>query len=147
MESSFFSKILVCTESSDCSGRALKKACAIAKNNNSKLYLIYVIDNPTKRLGLGIDLIDKKEYLKILREHGKSVLKKSKKIALDLGITPHEILKEGNVSKEILNFVKKEKIDLVAIGSRGFSKLPRFVLGSLSNKIINQCPCPVLVVK
>ncbi len=56
-------------------------------------------------------------------------------------------MKEGNVATEIIKFAKKERIDLIAIGSRGLSRLPRYVLGSISNKIANYAPCQVLVVK
>ena len=106
-----------------------------------------MVDNPTSSLRLGISLIDRGEFVRMFRNHGKMVLKKASKIAYENGIKAEEVMKEGNVANEIINFAKKEKVDLIAIGSRGLGKLPRFLLGSTSNKIANRAPCAVLIVK
>ena len=143
----FFSKILVCVESSPCANKALVRACDIAKKSNAKLFLIYVVDNPTSGLGLGTALIDRGEFVKMFRDHGKKVLKDAEKLAEQNGVKAKSVMKEGNVAGEIINFIKKEGIDMVAIGSRGLSRLPRYVLGSISNKIANYAPCQVLIVK
>ena len=147
MKQSFFSKILVCVESSPCANKALLRACEIAKKSDSKLSLIYVVNNPTPSLRLGISLIDRGEFVRMFRNHGKMVLKKASKIAYENGIKAEEVMKEGNVANEIINFAKKEKVDLIAIGSRGLGKLPRFLLGSISNKIANRAPCAVLIMR
>ena len=144
---SFFSKILVCVENSPCANKALVRACDLAKKSNSKLFLIYVVDNPTSGLRSGIKLIDRGEFVKMFRDHGKEVLKKANKIAAENKVHAVSIMKEGNVATEIIKFAKKERIDLIAIGSRGLSRLPRYVLGSISNKIANYAPCQVLIVK
>ena len=73
--------------------------------------------------------------------------KEAIKIANENGVKAEPIMKEGNIAAEIIKFIKKERIDLVAIGSRGLSRLPRYVLGSISNKIANYAPCQVLIVK
>jgi len=147
MKQSFFSKILVCVENSPCANKALLQACEIAKKSNSQLSLIHVVDNPTSKLKLGISLIDRGEFVKMFRNHGKMVIKKASKIAYENGIKAEEVVKEGNVANEIINFAKKEKVDLIAIGSRGLGKIPGFLLGSISNKIANRAPCAVLIVK
>ena len=144
---SFFSKILVCVENSPCANKALIRACDLARRNNSKLFLIYVVYNPTAGLGLGIELIDRGEFVKMFRDHGKKVLKEATTLATENGVKAIPVMKEGNVATEIIKFAKKERIDLIAIGSRGLSRLPRYVLGSISNKLANYAPCQVLVVK
>ncbi len=147
MKKSVYSKILVCVENSPYANKALSHACEIAKNSDSQLYLIYVVYNPTSGLRLGTSLIDRSEFIKMFRDHGKKVLKKASELAAKNGVKAKTIMKEGNVANEIIKFTKKERIDLIAIGSRGLSRLPRFVLGSISNKIANYAPCPVLIVK
>ncbi len=144
---SFFSKILVCVENSPCANNALIRACDLARRYNSKLFLIYVVYNPTAGLGLGIELIDRGEFVKMFREYGKKVLKKASTIATKNGVKAIPVMKEGNVATEIIKFAKKEPIDLIVIGSRGLSRLPKYILGSMSNKIANYAPCKVLIVK
>ena len=143
----FFSKILVCVESSPCANKALIRACDLAKKSNAKLFLIYVVDNPTTGLNLGASLTDRGEFVKMFKDYGNKVLKDAVKLADQNGVKAKSIMKEGNVAAEIINFIKKEQIDLVAIGSRGLSRLPKYVLGSISNKIANYAPCQVLIVK
>ncbi len=147
MKKSFFSKILVCVENSSCANRAILHACELAKKSDAKIFMIYVVYNPTAGRGLGISLIDRGAFVKMFREHGEKVLKKASKIAAGRGVKTEQIMKEGNVANEIIKFAISEKIDLITIGSRGLSKLPRFVLGSVSTKIANYAPCAVLIVK
>jgi nucleotide-binding universal stress UspA family protein len=40
----------------------------------------------------------------------------------------------------------EEDIDLIVIGSSGKSGFDRFILGSVSDKVVNAAKCPVLVV-
>ncbi len=137
-----YSKILVCLDGSKNANRALSYACDLAKNYDSLLYLIHVVDK-----SIGPDFFDRSEYLKLLREHGTKVLEKAQNITRNNSLKSKPILKEGNVSKEILNFAKKEQINLVVVGSKGFGAALRFLLGSVSNKIANQARCPVLIIK
>lgn len=56
-------------------------------------------------------------------------------------------LKKGTVAPKILEASKEEDVDLIIIGSRGLSGLSCFLLGSISNYVVNHCKKPVLVVK
>ena len=137
-----YSKILVCLDGSNNANRALSHACEFAKNYDSTLFLIYVVDK-----SIGLDFFDRSEYLKLLREYGKKVLEKAQNIAQKNTLKAKPVLKEGNVSKEILQFSKNEQINLIVVGSKGLGATLRFLLGSVSNKIANQAPCPVLIIK
>ena len=137
-----YPKILVCLDGSNNAKRAFSHACDLARNYDSTLYLIHVVDK-----SIGLDFFDRSDYLKLLREHGKKVLEKAQNIARHNGIKSKLILKEGNVSKEILRFAKNEQINLIMVGSKGFGATLRFLLGSISNKIANQAGCPVLIIK
>jgi len=137
-----YPKILVCLDGSNNAKRAFSHACDLARNYDSTLYLMHVVDK-----SIGLDFFDRSDYLKLLREHGKKVLEKAQNIAIHNEITSKSILKEGNVAKEILRFAKDEQISLIIVGSKGFGATLRFLLGSVSNKIANQARCPVLIIK
>ena len=51
----------------------------------------------------------------------------------------------GAPAKEILEAVDSEKIDLVVIGTHGQSGLEKWVMGSVTEKILRRCPTPLLV--
>ena len=56
-----------------------------------------------------------------------------------------EVLR-GEPYKEIIKTAKIGAFDLIVIGNRGFSKIKRFFLGSVTNRVISEAPCPVLVI-
>ncbi len=53
----------------------------------------------------------------------------------------------GHAAEEISRFAKDNKVELIVIGSYGKSKLKRAFLGSVSQAVANQAPCPVTIVK
>ncbi|SAM05494.1 hypothetical protein [Absidia glauca] len=67
-------------------------------------------------------------------------------------------LKSANISseqhilwgeaKEVLpKYCQSHKVDLLIVGSRGLSTMKSVFLGSVSDKCVRECPCPVLVVR
>jgi nucleotide-binding universal stress UspA family protein len=61
------------------------------------------------------------------------------------GVTFNKIVLEGEPSVEILKFAEKEKFDLILMGRRGFSKLRRLFIGSVTQRVIADAPCPVYI--
>ena len=56
-------------------------------------------------------------------------------------------LVEGKPVDTILKFVQQEKCDLIVIGSHGLGGIKKFFLGSISDRVADQSPIPVLIVK
>lgn len=54
---------------------------------------------------------------------------------------------EGDAAEQIDQYAVTNEVDLIVIGSRGLSGLKKFVLGSVSQKVVQNASCPVLVVK
>ncbi|MFB5647993.1 MAG: universal stress protein, partial [Candidatus Nitrosomaritimum aestuariumsis] len=85
--------------------------------------------------------------LKMLRKFGEKVLIKGKETAQTKGMDVTTIMKEGNVTNEIVKLAKNKKCNLIIVGSKGLGATARFFLGSVSNKVANNSPCSVLIVK
>lgn len=56
-------------------------------------------------------------------------------------------LLRGSPAEVIARLAKREKVDLLVVGSRGVTEFQPMLLGSVSRKLLAQAPCPVLVVK
>jgi nucleotide-binding universal stress UspA family protein len=52
-----------------------------------------------------------------------------------------------SVPDAIIDFVEKEQIDLIVMGSRGLSPSARFKMGSVASQVVRDCPCSVYLVK
>jgi nucleotide-binding universal stress UspA family protein len=142
MRKSLYMNILVPLDGSDYSKKALLQACDMAKNYQANLILVYVVDKSPS-----LNLLDKKEYLKMLRRFGEKVLVKGKETAKTKGMDVTTIMKEGNITNEIVKLAKNKKCNLIIVGSKGLGATARFFLGSVSNKLANNSPCSVLIVK
>ena len=51
------------------------------------------------------------------------------------------------IPRRIVRIAMDEACDIIAIGSRGLGRAKEWILGSVSNRVIEDAPCPVLVVK
>ena len=142
MRKSLYMNILVPLDGSKYSEKALLHACDMAKNYQSRLILLYVVEKL-----ISINPLDRKAYLEMLRKVGNDVLVKGKKTALKQGIDSKIVIKEGNIANEIIKLAKKEQCNLIIVGNKGLGATERFFLGSISNKLANNSPCSILIVK
>jgi nucleotide-binding universal stress UspA family protein len=142
MRKSIYMNILVPLDGSKYSEKALLHACDMAKNYQSRLILLYVVEKL-----ISINPLDRKAYLEMLRKVGNDVLVKGKKTALKQGIDSKIVIKEGNIANEIIKLAKKEQCNLIIVGNQGLGATARFLLGSISNKLANNSPCSILIVK
>ena len=53
----------------------------------------------------------------------------------------------GSPAREILKAATESRVDLIVLGSHGHSGLGRFLLGSVSQKVVNEAPCSVRVAR
>lgn len=142
MQKSLYMTILVPVDGSKYSEKALIHACELAKIFKSKIHIIYVVDkSPT------FNLLDRGEFLKIMRNFGSKVLKKSVQLAIENGVDPKAVMKEGNIVNEIVKYAKDKKCNLIIVGNKGLGAAARFLLGSVSSKLANNSPCSLLIVK
>lgn len=137
-----FARILVCCDGSKYSEKAIRLACDLAKSYQSELTLIHVVDRTRKS-----DILAGTEYTQILRKYAKETLDRAQKIAKKEGFEPKIITREGNVASEIIQYSKRQKTDLIVMGSKGLGAVLKFFIGSISSKIANHSLCSVLIVK
>jgi len=54
---------------------------------------------------------------------------------------------DGHVSSEILNFIDKNGIDLIVMGSYGLSGMGLVFFGSVAKRVASKAECSVLIVR
>jgi nucleotide-binding universal stress UspA family protein len=86
------------------------------------------------------------ESLKALRERGERLLADAKTEWRGRFDSVRTLLREGHPSGEILDAARRTRANLVVVGRRGLSKLDRFIMGSVSQKVSSYAPCAVLIV-
>ena len=56
-------------------------------------------------------------------------------------------LYDNNAKRQIVQYAKENKIDLIVIGSTGTGVIDKFFVGSTTQYVVNHAPCNVMVVK
>ena len=140
-----FTKILVPVDGSDNSYRALDAALILSEKLGSNITVLHVMEE------VPITHIESQKLLSELLENYKKenqdILSKCTEIARKKGVTINTILLQGNPASKILDFSKKEKYDIVIMGSRGLGKFKELILGSVSSKIVHHSSCEVLLIR
>jgi len=131
--------ILVGYDGSESSKKALEKAVTLLKEND-ELIVISVVPSP-----------DDKEFTIIDSDLSAANAQSQVNSAIaglkEKGINIIGIVREGDIADEILKIGKEMKCDLIVIGHKGVSKIGKFMLGSVAEKVVRYASRPVLVVR
>ncbi len=87
-------------------------------------------------------------YLKYpeVREGGKRIVQRTADKFVRAGYSVEEAPRLGKPADEILAVAKQHKADLIVTGAKGLGAVSRFLLGSVSTKVLQESPCSVLIV-
>jgi len=135
-------RILVATDASAASNRALKMAVQFAGQHNAELLIIHVIRD--MQIPFDIKEIPELESSKFesfhdAREEIMRKIAESKKVQTAIGT--------GDPATSILGFARRRKVDMIVVGTRGLGKLKGTILGSVSRKVINNAETSCLIVR
>ena len=143
-------KILVPTDFSDYSDKALKQALDIAKQYNAKVFLFHVIPREVNRcvadVCLGDDVVrDLEDQLNTRAQE--NLQKQLDKFPQSQEVSVTTEIGKGIPYEAILQEAEDNGIDLIVIASLGRSGIARFLIGSVSRNVLKGAKCPVLLTK
>ena len=142
-----FQNILVPFDLSNQSTRAVKVAFDVAKTRKSKVTLLTCLEGDAWHHKY-YDARADSELIKKQKKVTKKYLEKLEPLAEKYEISlKSRIIPSKSVIKDIVNFAKSGKYDLVVIGSHGRSGFDKWLLGSVANGVSQKVHCPVLIVK
>lgn len=136
-------KILVATDFSEVSDRALDYAIALARRYDARIYLAHVITPDPFQFAEPQLAQATYEKVRQAAEEGITDILISGKLR---GV-PHEVLmEEGNVWPTLEKLIVSHEIDLVVVGTHGRGKVQKILIGSVAEEIFRQADCAVLTV-
>jgi nucleotide-binding universal stress UspA family protein len=80
-------------------------------------------------------------------ETGRKLLERSMQKLIDAGFTAEPLCQAGNPAEEIMNVAAKHQADLIVMGAKGLTAIDRFLLGSVSTRVMQHARASVLVVR
>ncbi|MFC0472720.1 universal stress protein [Halalkalibacter kiskunsagensis] len=140
-----YETILVAVDGSMEAKRALQKAIDLAKKDEAKLVISYIIDNRTTGTVEHYD----RTFAQRANDYGTDLLEQYKSEAMEAGVTHVATeLEYGSPKVKIPKDVaSKYKIDLIVAGATGINAVERILIGSVSEHIARRAKCDVMIVR
>lgn len=144
-----YNTILVPLDGSSLAEQALAHAETIAKGTGAELLLLQVISlSNIGRVTLDTEVpIDFPSVETQLKERGGAYLDGHAKALADQGVKVRTLVARGGAAATILDVLEREKVDLCVMTSHGQTGLSKWVHGSTAQKLIDNAPCPVLLIR
>ena len=138
-------QILCPTDFSVFSARAFRHALVLARQFGARVKVLHVL--PLLPNVGGSPLVPVPMFpLPEHRQHVENELKRFVEGAHGSGVSVTTEIRDGLPWREILAVAEESQADLVALGTHGRSGFERFLLGSVTEKLLGHLPCPTLTV-
>ncbi len=137
-----FKKILVGYDGSPQSERAADLAMSIAKAMDAQVLFFAVARPPEPATRVEVDAV-----LDDAKEHFEEGFKRLITDARESGIEVTTEVAVGHPAEQIIHKAEVGKIDLVVLGRRGTSTFQKWILGSVSERVLRYAHCPVMVLR
>ena len=144
-------KILVATDASPASNRAVSFAARLAVLHESELLILNVIRDMQLPDSLRNEpdfesFFDSRDEL--MRQAADGILKEAKQLARKQGVQAVQTaIGSGDPATSVAGFARRRKSDLIVVGTRGMSKVKASWMGSVSRKLLDLTEINCLVIR
>ncbi len=136
-------KLLLATDLSEASSSATEQAFELASRLGAALLVVSVIDPgslllPGGRFRARVDQVRERRELQ-----AQALVERGREEGIDVSF----LVWTGDPGDQIVSAAEAERVDMVLVGSHGRGAVGRLFLGSVSEHVVRNAPCPVLVVR
>jgi nucleotide-binding universal stress UspA family protein len=136
-------KVLVATDGSEHSMKAVQRAVDLAANQGAQVTLMsvaYYVQGDFDSMPMNIQ--------EKLEGEARKALQKAKALFDAKNLPVETVLEAGVVPANlIIQKAQEDKFDRIIIGSTGMNALERILMGSTASKVVAHAPCEVTVVR
>jgi nucleotide-binding universal stress UspA family protein len=136
-------KLLLATDLSEASSSATEQAFDLAARLGAALLVVSVIDPgsllmPGGRFRARVDQVRERR-----EQQAQALVERGREMGIDVSF----LVWTGDPGDQIVSAAEAERVDMVLVGSHGRGAVGRLFLGSVSEHVVRNAPCPVLVVR
>lgn len=146
-----YARILVATDGSSLSKKAVANAIGLAATCGAELVALKVVPRYPQAYFEGSIPLNAKDVARIeaqWSEEAQAAVDAVKKLAEAKGVKTKALVSRSDiVSDAIIATAKKQKADLVVMASHGRKGIKRLLLGSETQQVLTHCHVPVLVLR
>ncbi|OTF01785.1 universal stress protein [Halorubrum sp. SD683] len=137
-----FDDLLFPTDGSDGAESALEHVLDLAAAHGANVHVLNVVDTAYDRF-----LHMNGEFLELLEEEGERVVDEAATRAKDRDVTVQTAVAKGEPYEEIVDYANSHAVDLVVMPTHGRTGLGRFLLGSVTERVVRRADVPVLTLR
>lgn len=142
-------KLLVATDGSEVSQRALVYARDYARLTGAKPVVLFVIDNTPFFYGgleaAAVGAINPATFYSDKNPQAQEALEQARRILEGMEADYRVLV--GGPARVIVSVAEEEGCFHIVVGSRGLSGIKRMLLGSVAREVVSLAHCPVTVVR
>ena len=141
-----FQRILVGCDFSEDSRLAYDYGLSLAQEFQSQLYIAHVLEPPVYR-DLSLQARDSREELEtILQARLNEKLTAMVPPDAYAWCSPEAVLLKGRPDEQLIGYAQERNVDLIVLGAKGRGLVETLLVGSTTDRVMRQTPCPVLSV-
>lgn len=133
-----YNQILVPTDGSGID-RVAESAIEIAAGTGATLYAVYVVDER-------VEGASNEDTQSVLEAEGERATGRIERLAADRDVDAETAIRYGVPHREILDYADELDADMIVMGTHGRTGLDRFLIGSVTDRVIRTGDVPVLAV-
>ena len=138
-----YSQILVPTDGSPASDAAIEHAIDLAEQYDATLHALYVVDGAAySTLEAGAQVV-----VDALESEGEEATRRVAAAAERADVDCETVVATGTAYSTIRDYVDGHAIDMVVMGTHGRKGLDRYLLGSVTERVVRTSDVPVLTVR
>ena len=140
-----YERILVPTDGSDATTRAVEEAVDLAAAHGATIHGLYVLNTasfasiPTESSVEGVS--------DMLEREGNAALDEVETVATERGVPVERVQLDGSPAREIVRYAETADCDLIVMGTHGRGGIDRLLLGSVAERVVRSSNVPVLTVR
>jgi len=142
-----FEKILVAVDFSDNSSYAFDYALSLAKQFDSELLLLHVINEPVDLRGFYVPHISFEQLEKEIAAGASIMMEQFCQEKMQDYTNYKTVIVTGTPFDEIIRKASEISASLVVIGTHGRTGLDHIIFGSTAERVVRGATCPVLTIR
>ena len=138
-----YSDILIPTDGTDAVTPAIGHALDLTKTFGATLHTLYVVDEDSyPTLDARVEVL-----AETLESEGEQAVEEIRERAETVGVSATTVVVRGSPYREILDYADEHGVDLIVMGTHGRRGLDRYLLGSVTEKVVRSTAVPVLTIR
>jgi nucleotide-binding universal stress UspA family protein len=139
---SIFRQILVGFDGSEQSKKAADTAIGLARCLDAKILVLAVARPPEPATSVELEAV-----IDDAKEHFEQAFIAVREAAKNADVELKTDVLVGHPAEQIIHRAEQDKVDLIVLGRRGTSTFHKWILGSVSEKVLRYAHCPVMVLR